>query len=200
MNFFGKEIDVENVNGNFLVNLRGVLPEETIKHHSYSLGVPLDNTVQLLELLKPTQWEGLCQRELIKHIVHDRVFNVGDMGIPIIVDVDMGRRFRLSTYRENKTIWACVTQLEQASVGIHYDLRVAGNLKPSLTQYLHIPFRPRLVWQNDHEVMAFFLPIDHVDHYFKLLRTDLNEHYVDQHADRIKDRVLKYWESINWME
>lgn len=200
MNFFGKTIAVENIDGQFFVKLSGVLPDDIVMHHSYSVGIPLDNLLPLLGLLSSTGWEGLCQRELIKHVVLDRVFNVGDMKIPTIVDVDLGRRFRLSTYRENDEIWACAVQLEQASVGIHYDLRVAEQLRPSLIKYVHVPFRPRLVWQNDCEMMVYFIPLSHVDHYFKLMRTDLNANYVDQHVGKIQAAVEKAWERHSkWM-
>ena len=199
MHFFGKTIAVENIDGQFFVKLNNVLPDDIIMHHSYSAGIQLDNVLPLLQLLPSTGWEGLCQRELIKHVVLDRVFNVGDLKIPIILDVDLGRRFRLSTYREKGEIWACAVQLEQASFGIHYDLRVAENLKPSLTQYLHVPFRPRLVWQNDKEMMAFFIPLSHVDHYFKLMRTDLNSTYVDQHIGKIQDAVTDAWTQNKWL-
>lgn len=198
MNFFGKEIAVQNVKGRFFVDLHGVLPDEAIEH-SYSAGLPLDNVLPLLNLLKNTGWEGVCQRELLKHIVLDRVFRVGDMPIPTVVDVDFGRRMRLSTYKEDGQIWVCAVQLEQAALGIHYDLRVAEHLKPAQTQYIHVPFRPRLVWQNDREMMVYFIPLDHVDQYFKLLRTELTSHYVDPYVDQIQSRIEATWATLTWM-
>ena len=199
MNFFGKEIPVTNIDGRFFVNLKGVLPEETIRHHSYSVGFPLDNVLPLLGLLNDTGWDGLCQRELVKHIVYDRVLVVGDMSIPTVVDIDLGKRMRVSTYKEADEIWVCAVQLEQISVGIHYDLRVAESLRPSQLRYIHIPFRPRLVWQNDQEMVVYFIPLTHVDHYFKTLRTDFNSHYVDQYVGKIQDKIQASWEENKWM-
>lgn len=199
MNFFGRHIPVENISGQFFVNLKDVLPAGVIQQHSYSAGLPLDNILPLLELLGDTGREGLCKRELINHVVLDRVFNIGDMSIPNILDVDMGRRFRVSTYREDDEIWVCAVQLEQASFGIHYDLRVASNLKPTLTQYLHMPFRPRLVWQNDYEMVVFFIPLSHVDKYFELLKSDLNSYYMNQHLGKIRQRIITAWGEQRWM-
>lgn len=199
MNFFGREVEVEKISKQYFVNLKGILPDETIKHHSYSAGIPLDNVLPLLSLLPHTGWEGLCQRELIKHIVLDRVFRVGDMAIPNILDVDLGRRFRLSTYKENNEIWVCVIQLDQASLGIHYPLKVAEHLVPVQTDFVHIPFRPRLVWQNDREMMVYFIPLTHADCYFKFLRTDMNAPYVDPYVGKIQSSVEKAWKETCWM-
>ena len=183
MNFFGKEIPVINIDGRFFVKLNGVLPSEVITEHSYSVGFPLDNVLPLLGLLDDTGWEGLYKRELVKSVVYHRTMEIGDMSIPTIIDVDLGNRMRVSTYTENGETWVCAVQLEQISVGIHYDLRVAESLRPSQLQYIHIPFRPRLVWQNDREMVVYFIPLSHVNHYFKNLRSDLTSHYVDQYVD-----------------
>lgn len=200
MNFFGKDIPVTNVDGRFFVNLKGILPTEVLMEHAYSAGFPLDNILPLLGLLEDTSWDGLYKRELVKHVVYDRTFVVGDMRIPTISDVDLGKRMRLSTFKDDDEIWVCAVQLEQISVGIHYDLRVAENLRPSQLHYIHIPFRPRLVWQNDREMVVYFIPLSHVDHYFKTLRSDLNSHYVDQHVGKIQQKVEKALEAMNkWM-
>ncbi len=125
MNFFGKDIPVSNINGHFFVNLKGILPSEVITEHSYSIGFPLDNVLPLLGLLCAASWDGVCKRELVKHVVYERSMVVGDMAIPTITDVDLGKRMRVSTYTEDDETWVCAVQLEQISVGIHYDLRVA---------------------------------------------------------------------------
>lgn len=197
MNFFGKNIAVTNIDGRFFVNLKNVLPTEVVQEHSYSAGFPLDNVLPLLGLLGDTGWEGLYQRELVKHIVYDRTLVTGDMAIPTIIDVDLGKRMRVSTYKEGDEIWVCAVQLEQISVGIHYDLRVAESLRPSQLQYIHIPFRPRLVWQNDREMVVYFIPLTHVDAYFKNLRTDFNAHYVDQYVGKIQDKITTVIEGIS---
>lgn len=189
MNFFGKEIPVINIDGRFFVKLSGVLPSEVITEHSYSAGFPLDNVLPLLGLLDDTGWDGLYKRELVKHIVLHRTMEVGDMRIPSIVDVDLGKRMRVSTYTEDDETWVCAVQLEQISVGIHYDLRVAESLRPSQLQYIHIPFRPRLVWQNDREMVVYFIPLSHVDAYFKTMRTDFNAIYVDEHVGKIQKKI-----------
>ena len=189
MNFFGKNIDVTNIDGHFYVKLNGVLPTDVITEHSYSVGFPLDNVLPLLGLLKDTGWDGLYKRELVKHVVYDRVMLHQDMTIPTIVDVDLGKRMRVSAYEEDDEIWVCAVQIEQLSVGIHYDLRVAENLRPSQINYIHVPFRPRLVWQNDREMVVYFIPLSHVDQYFKNLRTDFNASYVDPHVGRLQDKI-----------
>lgn len=200
MNFFGKDIAVTNIDGRFFVNLNDVLPTEVITEHSYSIGFPLDNVLPLLGLLKNTGWEGLYKRELVKHVVYNRTMVQQDMSIPTIIDVDLGKRMRISTYKENDEVWVCAVQLEQISVGIHYDLRVAESLRPSQLQYIHIPFRPRLVWQNDREMVIYFIPLSHVDAYFKTLRTDFNAHYVDQHVGQIQKKIEEAVEEITkWM-
>lgn len=200
MNFFGKNIPVTNIDGRFFVNLTDILPTEITTEHSYSVGLPLDNVLPILGLLGDTGWDGLYQRELVKHVVYDRVFVVQDMKIPLIVDIDLGKRMRVSTYREDDEIWVCAVQLEQISVGIHYDLRVAESLRPSQLQYIHIPFRPRLVWQNDREMVVYFIPLTHVDHYFKTLRTDFNAHYIDQYVGKIQEKIEAAWqEHDKWM-
>ena len=183
MNFFGKNIEITNIDGHFFVKLNGILPTEVITEHSYSVGFPLDNVLPLLGLLGNTGWDGLYKRELVKQIVYDRTMIHQDMSIPTIIDVDLGKRMRVSSYKENEEIWVCAVQIEQISVGIHYDLRVAENLRPSQINYIHIPFRPRLVWQNDREMVVYFIPLSHVNHYFKNLRSDLTSHYVDQYVD-----------------
>ena len=183
MNFFGKNIEITNIDGHFFVKLNGILPTEVITEHSYSVGFPLDNVLPLLGLLNNTGWDGLYKRELVKQIVYDRTMIHQDMSIPTIIDVDLGKRMRVSSYKENEEIWVCAVQIEQISVGIHYDLRVAENLRPSQINYIHIPFRPRLVWQNDREMVVYFIPLSHVNHYFKNLRSDLTSHYVDQYVD-----------------
>lgn len=199
MNFFGKDVPVTNIDGRFFVNLKGILPKEVVQEYSYSVGLPLDNVLPLLGLLGDTGWEGLCQRELVKYVVLDRVFTVGDMKIPTVVDVDLGKRMRISTYREDGEIWVCAVQLEQISVGVHYDLRVAESLRPSQLNFIHIPFRPRLVWQNDKEMMVYFIPLSHVDGYFKALRTEFNSHYVDEHYGKIQGKILETWkDNVRW--
>lgn len=200
MNFFGKNIPVTNVDGRFFVNLNGVLPTEVITEHSYATGFPLDNVLPLLGLLDNTGWDGLYKRELVKHIVYDRVMVHQDMKIPTIVDIDLGKRMRVSTYTEDDETWVCAIQLEQISVGIHYDLRVAESLRPGQLQYIHMPFRPRLVWQNDREMVVYFIPLSHVDQYFKMLRTDFNAHYVDQYVGKIQDKITtSLKEMAKWM-
>lgn len=200
MNFFGKNIPVTNIDGRFFVNLSTVLPSDVSTEHSYSIGIPLDNVLPLLGLLGDTGWDGLYQRELVKHVVYNRVFVEQDMSVPTISDIDLGKRMRVSTYREDEEIWVCAVQLEQISVGIHYDLRVAESLRPSQLQYIHIPFRPRLVWQNDQEMVVYFIPLSHVDAYFKTLRTDFNAHYVDQYVGEIQQKIQTAWkEQEKWM-
>jgi hypothetical protein len=200
MNFFGKNIPVTNIDGRFFVNLNGVLPTEVITEHSYSVGFPLDNVLPLLGLLEDTGWDGLCKRELVKHVVYHRTMVEKDMIIPTIVDVDLGKRMRVSTYTEDDETWVCAVQLEQISVGIHYDLRVAESLLPSQLQYIHIPFRPRLVWQNDKEMVIYFIPLSHVDQYFKTLRSDFNAHYVDQHVGKIQEKITTTLKEMSkWM-
>lgn len=183
MNFFGKNIPVTNIDGRFFVNLTNVLGTEVLTEHSYSVGIPLDNVLPLLGLLGDTGWGGLYKRELVKHVVYDRTLVVQDMITPVIKDIPLGQRKHLSTYREEGEIWVCAVQLEQLSVGIDYDLRVAESLRPTQLNYIHIPFRPRLVWQADREMVAYFIPLSHVNHYFKNLRSDLTSHYVDQYVD-----------------
>lgn len=198
MNFFGKDIPVSVIDGRFFVNLTNVLGTEVLTEHSYSVGIPLDNVLPLLGLLADTGWDGLYKRELVKHVVYDRTLVVQDMNVPVIHDVELGQRKRLSTYREEGEIWVCAVQVEQLSVGINYDLRVAESLRPSQTNYIHIPFRPRLVWQSDREVVAYFIPLSHVNHYFKNLRSDITAHYVDQHSD-IQAIVEASWRERKWM-
>ena len=200
MNFFGKNIPVTNIDGRFFVNLTDILPTEITTEHSYSVGLPLDNVLPILGLLGDTGWDGLYPRELVQHVVSDRVFVEKDMQIPLIVDIDLGKRMRVSTYREDDEVWVCAVQLEQISVGIHYDLRVAESLRPSQLKYIHIPFRPRLVWQNDREMVVYFIPLSHVDHYFKTLRTDFNAHYIDQYVGKIQEKIEAAWqEHDKWM-
>lgn len=189
MNFFGKDIEITNIDGHFFVKLNGILPTEVITEHSYSVGFPLDNVLPLLGLLNNTGWDGLYKRELVKHIVYDRTMIHQDMTIPTIIDVDLGKRMRVSAYKENEEIWVCAVQIEQISVGIHYDLRVAENLRPSQINYIHVPFRPRLVWQNDREMVVYFIPLSHVDQYFKTLRTDFNAHYCDQYVGQLQKKI-----------
>lgn len=189
MNFFGKNIEVTNIDGHFFVKLNGILPTEVITEHSYSVGFPLDNVLPLLGLLNNTGWDGLYKRELVKHVVYDRTMIHQDMAIPTIIDVDLGKRMRVSAYKENEEIWVCAVQIEQISVGIHYDLRVAENLRPSQINYIHVPFRPRLVWQNDREMVVYFIPLSHVDQYFKTLRTDFNAHYCDQYVGQLQKKI-----------
>lgn len=200
MNFFGKNIPVTNIDGRFFVNLNGVLPTEVITEHSYSIGFPLDNVLPLLGLLGNTDWDGVYKRELVKHVVYDRTLVHRDMAIPTIIDVDLGKRMRISVYKENDKVWVCAVQLEQISVGIHYDLRVAESLRPSQLHYINIPFRPRLVWQNDREMVVYFIPLTHVDAYFKTLRTDFNAHYVDQYVGKIQQKIESAIEGMTkWM-
>lgn len=199
MNFFGKEINVVKVEDQFYVNMEGILVDELAKTYQTSSGISLDELLPLMASLPETGWGGLYRRELIRHVVLDRTFNVGDMSIPQTVDVEFDRRFRLSTYRENDRVWVCAVQLEQAAHGIHYDLRVACSLKPSLKNSVMIPFRPRLVWQNDREMVVYFIPLEYADRYFKFLRTDLTALYVDKHAGKIQDRVNEMYEqNIKW--
>lgn len=194
MNFFGRNIQVVKVEDQFYVNMKGILVDELTETYSMSAGVPLDEVLPLMASLQKTGWDGLYRRELVNHIVADRTFNVGDMSIPVIVDIELGRTFRLSTFRENGQIWVCAVQLEQAAHGIHYDLRVASNLKPTLKNHLVIPFRPRLVWQNDQEMMVYFIPLNHANKYFSLLRTELTGIYVDKYAGKIEDQVNATWD------
>lgn len=199
MNFFGKEIDVVKVEDQFYVNMEGILIDELIDAHAVSHGIPLDRLLPLMVSLQQTGEDGLYRRELISHIVLDRTFRVRDMSIPQVVDVAFDRRFRLSSFKEKDQIWVCAVQLEQAAHGIHYDLRVACNLKPSLKNSIDIPFRPRLVWQNDHEMVVYFIPLESADRYFNLLRNDLTAMYVDKHSGKIQEAVeAMYEQNIKW--
>lgn len=193
MNFFGRTIEVEKAAGEFYAKLENIMSPILVKMYTTSLGVPLDEIIPMTHSLENTGFDGLIKRELVSHIVLDRVFHVGDMSIPTITDVDFGRRFRLSTYRENGEIWACAVQLEQAAFGIHYDLRVASNLTPSMIGRIPIPIRPRLVWQNDHEVVVAFIPLRFADRYLKLMRTDVTAAYVNKYLGQIESTVLAAW-------
>lgn len=199
MNFFGKDIEVVKVEDQFYVNMEGILVDELAKTYSMSCGIPLDELLPLMVSLQETGWDGLYRRELIRSVVLDRTFNVGDMNIPQVTDVEFDRRFRLSTYREGERIWVCAVQLEQAAHGIHYDLRVACSLKPTLKNNIVIPFRPRLVWQNDREMVVYFIPLEFADRYFKLLRTEMTAMYVDKHVGTIREKVeAMYEQNIKW--
>ena len=190
MNFFGQDIEVTKVQEEFYVNMDGLQNPELIEPS----GHPLDAILPLMVSLKDTGWEGLYKRELIHHIVLDRTFNVEDMSIPSIVDVDMGRRFRLSTYRESGKIWACAVQLEQAAHGVFYDLQVANHLVPALRNSIDIPFRPRLVWQNDREAVVFFIPLEEADSYMQALHTEVTKMYVDKYCGKIQQTVEAVWD------
>jgi hypothetical protein len=194
MNFFGRDIEVTKVEDQFYVKMEGILNSELVRQRAVSLGIPLDDILPLMGTLQTTGWDGLFKRELISHIVLDRTFQVGDMNIPMIVDVDFGRRFRLSTYREGGRIWVCAIQLEQAAHGIFYDLRVAKSLVPSLKDYIPAPFRPRVVWQNDEEMMVYFIPLEHADAYMKLMESDITKMYTDKYCGTIKSTVEAVWE------